>query len=206
MRALSIIFGVMLVLSLAGNAVLGAVVFDFNRQILSLQGNVNQKQTRINELIVQYNDATNQIKAANEIVTTQQEVITTQQNAIVRLQAAEETYKRDLNNYRDRLSQANYFVSRAKCPVMVDELKAFAATKNEDIRASVLTALRAMYDGTVIRSSFSPMWDSNSKTTMLTTTWNEGLTKTIIVWTNNERAIQTIYDVNTGCIMYTGDR
>jgi hypothetical protein len=206
MRALSIVLGVMLVLSLAGNAVLGVVVGDFNRQILSLQGSVNQKQTRINELIAQYNDAINQIKVANEIVATQQEVITMQQNDISRLQAAEVTYKRDLNNYRDRLSKADYFVSRAKCPVMVDELKAFAATKNEDIRASVLTALRGMYDGTVIRSSFAPIWDSNSKTTMLTTSWNDGLTKTIIVWTNNERSIQTIYDINAGCVMYTGDR
>jgi hypothetical protein len=184
---------------LAGNTVLGTLVLDYNRQIIELQNTVAQKQTRINEIVTQYNEATEQIKSANN-------VITTQQNDIARLLAAEETYKRDLNNYRDRLSKADYFVSRAKCPVMVDELKAFAATKNEDVRSSVLTALRAMYDGTVIRSSFAPIWNADSKTTMLTTSWNDGLTKTIIAWTNNQRSIQTIYDINAGCVMYTGDR
>ncbi|MFN5059621.1 MAG: hypothetical protein ACK5GU_06865 [Chloroflexota bacterium] len=199
MRALSIVLGILLLASLAGNTVLGTLVLDYNRQIIELQNTVAQKQTRINEIVTQYNEATEQIKSANN-------VITTQQNDIARLLAAEETYKRDLNNYRDRLSKADYFVSRAKCPVMVDELKAFAATKNEDVRSSVLTALRAMYDGTVIRSSFAPIWNADSKTTMLTTSWNDGLTKTIIAWTNNQRSIQTIYDINAGCVMYTGDR
>lgn len=199
MRALSIVLGVLLVLSLAGNAVLGAVVFDFNRQILSLQGSVNQKQTRINELIAQYNEATGQIKAANEVVATQQ-------NTITRLQAAEETYKRDLNNYRDRLSKADYFVSRAKCSVMVDELKAFAATRNEDIRASIISAHDRFYTSKSASSQWITMWDNSKSAVLQVFSKANTSARFVVSWTYDDSAIQTIYDVNTGCVMYTGDR
>lgn len=199
MRALSIVLGVLLVLSLAGNAVLGAVVFDFNRQILSLQGSVNRKQTRINELIAQYNEATGQIKAANEVVATQQ-------NTITRLQAAEETYKRDLNNYRDRLSKADYFVSRAKCPVMVDELKAFAATRNEDVRASIITTHDRMYTSKSASSQWITMWDNSKSAVLQVFSKSNTSARFVVSWTYDDSAIQTIYDVNTGCVMYTGDR
>jgi hypothetical protein len=198
MRALSIVLGVMLVLSLAGNAVLGFVVFDFNRQILSLQGSVNQKQTRINELIAQYNDATNQIKAANEVVATQQ-------NTITQLQSAEVTYKRDLNNYRDRLSQADYFVSRAKCSVMVDELKAFAANSNEDVRSAIIKVHDATYTNKSISSQWITMWSGSKDAVLLITTNQNTSTRFIVTWTYDGAAIQTIYDVNSGCITYTGD-
>jgi chromosome segregation ATPase len=206
MRALSIVLGVMLVLSLAGNAVLGVVVGDFNRQILSLQGSVNQKQTRINELIAQYNDAINQIKVANEIVATQQEVITMQQNDISRLQAAEVTYKRDLNNYRDRLSKADYFVSRAKCSVMVDELKAYAANRNEDVRASIINAHNQMYAIKSASSQWITMWDNSKSAVLQVFSTANTSARFVVSWTYDDSAIQTIYDVNTGCIMYTGDR
>ena len=199
MRALSIVLGVMLVLSLAGNAVLGFVVFDFNRQIFSLQRSVDQKQTRINGLIEQNNEATGQIKAANEVVATQQ-------NTITRLQAAEETYKRELNNYRDRLSKADYFVSRAKCSVMVDELKAFAATRNEDVRSAIIKVHDATYSNKSISSQWITMWSGSKDAVLLITTKENTSTRFIVTWTYNGSAIQTIYDVNSGCITYTGDR
>jgi vacuolar-type H+-ATPase subunit I/STV1 len=199
MRALSIVLGILLLASLAGNTVLGTLVLDYNRQIIELQNTVAQKQTRINEIVTQYNEATEQIKSANNL-------ITTQQNDIARLLAAEETYKRDLNNYRDRLSKADYFVSRAKCPVMVDELKAFAANSNEDVRSAIIKVHDATYTNKSISSQWITMWSGSKDAVLLITTKQNTSTRFIVTWTYDGDAIQTIYDVNSGCITYTGDR
>lgn len=199
MRALTIVLGVLVLVSLAGNILLGMLVLDDNRQIIELRGTIAKKQMRINELITQYNEVTKQIKSANS-------VITTQQNDIERLQAAEQTYKRDLNNYRDRLSKADAFVAQAKCPVMVDELNAFAATKNEDIRSAILYTHDIMYESKSASSQWIKMWGNSKSAVLQVFSIANTSARFVVSWTYDNSAIQTIYDVNTGCVMYTNDR
>ncbi len=184
--------GFFLAIFVLGNMVLGYATYSYQQRINALEQKVASDRTRIIQLITDYNDVVANYKK--------------QKNTISFLQSTIALNKSELNNYRDRLSKADYFVSRAKCGVMVDELKAYAATSNADIKPAILTALKTVYSGTVTSSSFTTYWD-NHKSAMLTTIWGDsGSTKTIVAWTYNSSAIQTIYDVNNGCVMYTGDR
>lgn len=183
---------VLLVISIMVNGLLGYSAYMYQIQNNTLTQHVLNKQTRINELITDYNNVAVRIGAQNEL--------------IQQLQREVKVNNSEINDYRDRLAKADYFVSRAKCPVMVDELKAYAATTNADIKKSIMQALESSYDGRITSANFTTYWD-NSKSAMLTSSWGgTGTTKTIVAWRYDDSAIQTIFDVNRGCVMYTGDR
>lgn len=189
----------MCVLSIVINGLLGVAYVSALAQTNTLQQTLVKKQARINEVITSHNDVVGLLNERNAMMREQKAIITRLQDNIT-------SYKSEINDYRDRLSQANYFVSRAKCTVMVDELKAYAATSNAEIKKPILNALQAVYRGKITSSNFTTYWDNN-KSAMLTTIWgNNGSTKTIVSWSDSGFAIQTIYDVNSGCVMYTCDR
>lgn len=206
MRTISIILGVLLALSVIANAVLGYTSFSLfvknNQQQLTMTKQaqtIADTQTRLATTITQYNDV---VASLNDTIAANDELT-------VRVDQLEDEAARTaktLNDYRDRLAKADYFVSRAQCKVMIDELKAFGANSNNDIKQSILVALESMYGGSITSSNYTTYWNNN-KSAMLTTVWGaEGSTKTIVAWDRDGKNIQSIFDVGAGCVMYTGDR
>lgn len=206
MRTTTIILVALLVLSVIANAVLGYTSVNFfvksNQQELTIaqqKQTLMDTQTALASTITQYNavvEELNQVTADNGVLT----------KRVGQLEDEATRTAKTLNDYRDRLAKADYFVSRAKCEVMVDELKAFAANSNNDIKQSILVALESMYGGSITSSNYTTYWNNN-KSAMLTTVWGpNGSTKTIVAWDNEGNHIQSIFDVGAGCIMYTGDR
>ncbi|MEY3991078.1 MAG: hypothetical protein RI985_2159 [Chloroflexota bacterium] len=206
MRTTTIILVALLVLSVIANAVLGYTSVNFfvksNQQELTIaqqKQTLTDTQTTLASTITQYNavvEELNQANSTNKTLTTR----------VGQLEDESTRTAKTLNDYRDRLAKADYFVSRAKCEVMVDELKAFGANSNNDIKQSILVALESMYGGSITSSNYTTYWNNN-KSAMLTTVWGpNGSTKTIVAWDNEGNNIQSIFDVGAGCIMYTGDR
>jgi hypothetical protein len=206
MRTTTIILVALLVLSVIANAVLGYTSVNFfvksNQQELTIaqqKQTLTDTQTTLASTIAQYNAVVEELNQANS----------TNKTLTTRVGQLEDEAARDaktMNDYRDRLNTAEYFVSRAKCEVMVDELKAFGANSNNDIKQSILVALESMYGGSITSSNYTTYWNNN-KSAMLTTVWGpNGSTKTIVAWDNEGNNIQSIFDVGAGCIMYTGDR
>lgn len=206
MRTTTIILVALLVLSVIANAVLGYTSVSFfvksNQQELTIaqqKQTLIDTQTKLATTITQYNAVVEELNRANS----------TNKSLTTRVGQLEDEATRTaktLNDYRDRLAKADYFVSRAKCEVMVDELKAFGANSNNDIKQSILVALESMYGGSITSSNYTTYWNNN-KSAMLTTVWGaEGSTKTIVAWDREGKNIQSIFDVGAGCIMYTGDR
>jgi hypothetical protein len=206
MRTTTIILVALLILSVIANAVLGYTSVSFfvksNQQELTIaqqKQTLTDTQTTLATTITQYNTVVEELNRANS----------TNKSLTTRVGQLEDEATRTaktLNDYRDRLAKADYFVSRAKCEVMVDELKAFGANSNNDIKQSILVALESMYGGSITSSNYTTYWNNN-KSAMLTTVWGpNGSTKTIVAWDREGKNIQSIFDVGAGCIMYTGDR
>ena len=194
MRALSV---VLLVLSLAGNALLGVLVFSANRQLLALQDTINQKQTRINELVEQYNTAVSEIKEANQI-------IDGQQDSIGQLQESQEEAQRNLNSYRVQLAQSTKPMSPDMCPVQIDQNDVRFATSNEEVKPALYEAVRNLYIGNIARSTMVPLW-KNSKTVFVEINWSTFTSHAVISWRDDNQSIQAIYEVSYACYLYSAD-
>jgi hypothetical protein len=175
------------VLSLFANIALGYTTFSLNMQKNTLQERLNERIRAYNDQVTILTNVKSKLVAANyQIEILEQDV-----------KAAEA----ETNTYRDRASKAEYFVERAKCYAMVDENKAYAATRNADIKSSVISALERMYNGSVQSSSFTTYWD-NRKSALLTAFWGDGTSKTVLSWDSSGN-LKTVYDVGAGCVMYT---
>lgn len=194
MRALSV---VLLVLSLAGNALLGVLVFSANRQLLALQDTINQKQTRINELVEQYNTAISEIKEANQI-------IDGQQDSIVQLQDSQEEAQRNLNSYRVQLAQSTKPMSPDMCPVQIDQNDIRFATSNNEIKPALYAAVRNLYIGNIAESTMIP-FSTTEKSAIVQIDWRTFMTYVVISWRDDNQSIQAIYEVSYACYLYSSD-
>ena len=176
-----------LALSLVANVLLGISTYIYGTQL-------HTTQERLNTRTVAYNTATANLRAITQELRAAEGRIST-------LEAEVATANGIADDYRDRAARAEYFVERAKCPAMVDELVAYGASSNSSVKAAVIAALEKMYAGSVQSSSFSTLWNDSLSAT-LTALWGGGSTKTILSW-DQAGNLKTIYDANTGCVMYT---
>jgi hypothetical protein len=176
-----------LVLSLIANALLGISTYVYGTQLRTTQ-------TALNDRITKYNDATAALKSAKSLLANAEAKVTTLEG---RLAESE----RIADDYRDRASAAEYFVTRAKCSTMVNELVAYGATSNAGVKAAVVDALENLYSGSISTASFDTLWN-DSQSSILTSFWGSGTTKTILSWTPSGD-LRTVYDVGAGCVMYT---
>ena len=187
MKLITILAAVVGVLSLLGNIALGYSTYTLNTQ-------KNAVQERLNAQISEYNYQMKNLKNVKSAL-----VAANYQNEL--LTADVKAAEAETNTYRDRASKAEYFVERAKCYVMLDENKAYAATSNAGIKPSLIASLERRYSDRVQSSSFATYWD-NSNSAMFTALWGDGSTKTILSWDRSGN-LKTVYDVNEGCVMYT---
>jgi hypothetical protein len=194
MRLLTILAAVVGVLSLFANITLGYTTYSLNMQ-------KNTLQERLNAQIVTYNKTMESLKSTKQLLLQTTAQLAAEEETVSALNAQLESANSSLNNYRDRASRAEYFVNRAKCSYMVDENKAYAANTNNSIKSAIIQTLESVYRGSVQSSSFTTYW-TNSKSALLTAFWGDSSTKTVLSWDYNDN-LKTIYDVNSGCVMYT---
>ena len=119
------------------------------------------------------------------------------------LQSTATVQARDLSGYREALTTAEFFRSRAVCDVQIEPRVAVTARTNADVRGAVLLALEELYADSLWDSRLETLWN-NSQSAVLTVSWREGTTKTIIAWDENNQ-ISSIYDIGMGCMLYAGD-
>lgn len=194
MRIITILAAVVGVLSLLGNIALGYSTYTLNAQ-------KNAVQERLNAQIVTYNKTMESLKSTKQLLLQITAQLEAEKETVSTLNSQLESANSSLNNYRDRASRAEYFVNRAKCSYMVDENKAFSATTNNSVKSAVIRTLESVYRGSVQSASFTTYW-TNSKSALLTAFWGDSSTKTVLSWDYNDN-LKTIYDVNSGCVMYT---
>ena len=208
MRFLTILAAVVGVLSLFANITLGYTTYTLNTEKAILQQRLIAQIVDFNAVVSSLNTTKSQLNTTkNQLNTTKIQLnettveLTTARESISTLNTQLDKAKSDSNTYRDRASKAEYFVNRAKCDVMVDENKAYAATTNNSIKSAVISALERLYGGTARSSSFTTYW-TDDKSALLTALWGEGSTKTVLSWDRSGN-LKTVYDVNGGCVMYT---
>ncbi len=194
MKIITILAAVVGVLSLLANIALGYSTYTLNTQKNAVQERLNAQIVTFNDTMASFNKTKSTLsKTSGELAAAAEKIST--------LNTQLESANTSVNSYRDRASKAEYFVERAKCNVMVDENKAYAATSNAGIKSSVISTLERLYDRSVQSSSFTTYWN-NSKSAMMTSLWGDSSTKTILTWDWSGN-LKTIYDVNEGCVMYT---
>jgi hypothetical protein len=194
MKIITILAAVVGVLSLLGNMALGYSTYTINTQ-------KNAVQARLNAQIVTFNDTMASLNKTKSTLSKTSSELAVATEKISTLNTQLESANTSVNRYRDRASKAEYFVDRAKCDVMVDENKAYAAITNNSIKSAVIAALEGTYRGNIESSSFTTYWN-NSKSAMMTSLWGDSSSKTVLSWDWNGN-LKTIYDVNSGCVMYT---
>ena len=201
MRLLTILAAVVGVLSLFANITLGYTTYTLNTEKAILQQRLIAQIVDFNAVVSSLNTTKSQLNTTkNQLNQTTVELITARES-ISTLNTQLDKAKADSNSYRDRASKAEYFVERAKCKVMVDENKAFAATTNNSIKSAVIAALEGTYRGNIESASFTTYFN-NSKSAMLTALWGDSSSKTVLSW-DWDGNLKTIFDVNSGCVMYT---
>jgi chromosome segregation ATPase len=201
MRILTILASIVGVLSLFANIALGYTTYTLNMQKNTLQERLNAQIVDFNAVVSSLNTTKSQLNTTKNQLNETTVELTNARESISTLNTQLDKAKSDSNTYRDRASKAEYFVERAKCKVMVNENKAYAATTNNSIKSAVISALERLYGGTARSSSFTTYW-TDDKSALLTALWGEGSTKTVLSWDSSGN-LKTVYDVNGGCVMYT---
>jgi predicted nuclease with TOPRIM domain len=206
MRTTTIILGALLVLSVIANAVLGYTSVSFfvksNQQELTIaqqKQTLIDTQTKLASTITQYNavvEELNQATADNGALT----------KRVGQLEDEATRTTKTLNEYRDRLNTAEYFVSRAQCPVTVEEWKADLAIRNDDIRAELIRVYDAMYSSDYSYSQWIVMWTGSKDAVLQIFTTRNTSVRMIVTWDDEGDDIQSIFDVNMGCVLYARDR
>ena len=194
MKILTILGAVVGVLSLFANIALGYSAYTLNTEKAILRQRLIAQIVDYNAIVSTQNATKKQLNETTVELTAARESISTLNTQLNKAKA-------DINTYRDRASKAEYFVNRAKCYVMVDENKAFAATTNNSIKSAVIAALEGTYRGNIESASFTTYFN-NSKSAMLTALWGDSSSKTVLSW-DWDGNLKTIFDVNSGCVMYT---
>ncbi|MFN5059620.1 MAG: hypothetical protein ACK5GU_06860 [Chloroflexota bacterium] len=205
MRTTTIILVALLVLSVIANAVLGYTSFSLfvknNQQQLTMTKQaqtITDTQTRLATTITQYNDVVvslNSATAANDELT-------------VRVDQLEDEATRNaktMNDYRTRMNAAESFVSRAMCSVTANESEVMAAKSNEDVRAELIRVFDEMYyTSNYAYSQWITMWNNRRDAVLQIFNTENASARFIVSWNSQGTAIQSIYSINSGCVMYAG--
>lgn len=207
MRTISIILVALLILSGIANAVLGytsvTLFVKNNQQQLTMTTQaqtIADTQTRLASTITQYNDVVaslNSVMTANKALTTRVDQL--EDEAVRNAQT--------MNDYRGRMNTAESFVSRAMCSVLVDESKIVRATRNEDVRAELIRVFDEMYyTSSYSYSQWITMWQNSKDAVLQIFTTRNTSVRMIVTWDDEGNNVQSIFDVNIGCLMYARDR
>jgi predicted metalloendopeptidase len=206
MRTTTIILVALLVLSVIANAVLGYTSVSFfvksNQQELTIaqqKQTLTDTQTTLASTITQYNAVVEELNQANS----------TNKALTKRVGQLEDEATRNvqtMNDYRDRMNKAEYFVKQTQCPIMLDERRVYSARRNEDVRSLIVNVHDQVYSSRSLSSQWITMWDNSKSAVLQVFSRNNVSTRFIVSWRFDDSSIQTIYDVGLGCVMYSSDR
>ncbi len=210
MRIIAILLGFLLLCSFVGNMALGYLGVTWYEQEQDTRATlVRVQQTTTAQTVDLHEQATAYVVLQKTHMVLRDDYVQLDDElaemtaGYADLQATATVQARDLNGYREALTTAEFFRSRALCAVQIEPQVAVTALSNADVRGEVLAALEELYADSLWDSRLETLWN-NSQSAVLTVNWREGTTKTIIAWDENNQ-ISSIYDIGMGCMLYAGD-